>query len=412
MSDVLEKKKWINKLLNSQKRNANIFNKGYLSSYKYNAYYYIDSIVYFESKVWYHFRKHIEYYSDDEIIKTKITHLLVNFGHHQPNVKAVASYYRQKINYGYYSDMIEEIIEFDNEDQLPSTRIPIEDIVDIVYNSAINTKAVNIQQNNIEAQIKNTNVNMIVNDVFKALLPNDTINTVFADTINTNILQQMLCDFGSTEISDSSDIFNISERAPYIKNITDTDHKFIRYDNMPALHCKKKQKSKKKYNPIHHIKNHNDSDVKKYKTLVIGHGVRIGALLNTQLFKERHSTFNVYYNGIKILSNMHHNSIEVDNHWQYINSYNGKINEQSVDKDFIDPRFTDKNEQALYNYNITLQIPLKLNIESSLSTIINNSNATINKLMNETAINYTTIKNIFDVFLNNYQFDSNGNNDE
>ena len=292
----------------------------------------ITDVLYFDSKLWYYYK--VSYINSN----TSPEHYLVYFGHYQPSIFNIKA---RKYN---------DIIKFDYQYQLPSTMVAIEDIVDIIYNATINSKAVLDSSDNTLTQIINESITPLYKDLDNNRARNPIEKTTYPMLNNYQFLQLLTSYFG---IYNDNITNRISHHGRTINRFLSYyyDKQYYMHKFMPvkAFQSLKKLRDKNiinnkntKCNYIYHIVDENIND--NYKVLVIGHAVRLG-----KLYKQKSKDDDYFKaksnNGIAInevfYENNHHGSIEVDNHYNYTNNYTGFHNEDAIDSSFTNPIVTD-----------------------------------------------------------------------
>ena len=366
----VNKENWIIKLFHYKSHPSKIF------TYAINYDIKIIGVVYFESKIWYYTIYNEIIYDPKFTQSTK--HLLVNFGHHQPSAKNLRSYAEKLKGYNTYICNFEEVIEFNDPEQLPSTIVPIEELIVLVHNATINTKATNLSIN--DPTQNNLLASKIFNESFKSLVNHNGERAINYDNIIQKNLYGMLNSY--RYLVKTIQHFGMLPTIFYKSTINGIKTgSGIRYEpaNLYKKHYKDTIIHKELRKPYHLI----DSDPNYYKVLMIGHGIRIGALLDKKLFKDRNLSFLMCKN--IMLSNMHHNSLELDNYWNYTNNYSGgAINENAVDDEFASPEITDINIDDLKYHNIINNNALTIEIDDAFNERINHDTNTLkNKLIDK-----------------------------
>lgn len=341
MSYDVEKRKWLDKLFKYERDKDNL----------YHLKLEITHVLYFNSKMYYIGRE-----NDDK-------YFMCYFGHVQPCISNL-------------NKSLEYIDNIENINDLPSTIVPIEDVCEIMDTSCINDLAENILvDQTVDDTINKYNdsrVRSILSDEVReyfTILDNEgdknddrVTNKIVVNNTHFGLLSSFIC---------SSDKLSSSQREHliYKNSIVDNINLYISSND----NCIRKDKVIDNSNNLFNnliLSKEDKRKVEDYRTLIIGHAIRIGEV-NTNLFKPRYT--NVSESNF---TNLHHTSIEMDNHWRYHNYMTLEDDERSVDETF---------SKFLSYENMNLEPILKNN--ESVNVIINDSYNEDIKEINENKLN-------------------------
>ena len=338
----------------------------------------IDKVLYFSSKIWY-----IGSIIEDNITKP----FMAYFGHYQPNAKSIIT-----------EDNIVDIIFIDlNKDILPSTVVPIEDVIEIMYNSTINDLESNSDIVDVDelrsrkaAHIKNDEIDKIErtmngvsseNNSRATLLNLSTDKLTFPNSHNYGMLGALYrnalmayFEFGTSPFFDSLQTFMFSKD----------------YKNREEITSGKYQG----YN--HYESSYDDTVSKEQNVYIIGHAIRIGYIKNDkEKFIGRYGS--VIGKDIKI-TNLHHNCLEMDNEWKYYNSMLMQEGEESLDLPFCKLASLDFNIQPFLSETDKMEkTKITISLSSNLESFINDDKE---NLLKEDDDGYDTLFNNYKTIIN------------
>lgn len=356
---IEEKQKWIDKLFKYKDDNVEIV---------------IDRVLYFGSKNWY-----IGYIMD----KTSKKYFMAWFSHNQPNAKDILD-----------SNKVIEIIYSDDDSYIPSTATPICDAVEIMYNSAINDMMVNLNTCDMAKDLSDT-----VEKVENLVPPSDNDDEYkryklenFVYRTDTNI--QLI---GLLKTINNS--WNVNKQSSNVKL------SYAPWDNLMAstysTDIEKRDEAISIANDSDSIKKTNNHLVDDYvrtidnskNVLIIGHMIRIGKILNeSKLFKGRYSST---VGRTKQITNLHHTSIEMDNHWNHTSSMMMmKDGEESLDFLFKDLQKLNQNKRCLKS---ELKELYKELLTFSPDVNLSEFSESDDNIVNNKFIDYTSDRNFYEL---------------
>ena len=307
------------------------------------------------------------------------------------------------------------MIEFENECELPPTMIAIEDAVDVVYNATINCKSiVNNEDNIIDIINENiTSLNCDNNDDPETIIERHT----YPMLNNYQYMRFISTYFGNREkniskyIPNNEKLINTEKFNQYHYDKTYYMHSYIPFKVFRLLEKLRNDniinsKNDRNRIPYHIIDDNNNGS---YKVMIIGHAIAIGKLYeqddnNDKYFLER--TSNNVIIGEDSYIDYHHKSIEVDNHYNYINSHIIRYNNDAVEKSFSNPQESDDcyniDEKCIFNDYIDIDFTNDRLLDQK---IIDDNNALKNKLRDphcnkKYKNNKITLSDIVDIFSN------------
>lgn len=282
--------------------------------FKYDNNIYIDKVLYIDSKMYYCGRYNDKYF-------------ICYYGHSQPNIIEVIKYFNNEPN------SLIDFIECDKND-IPSTVVNIEDVIEVIYNSTINDQATNI----IEITNNSNKGQQLVNRINELIKKLTQLNYNKSYTISNNYNLSFY-----TSNCEYDEIALLSNYYRYNKNnmLNCNDYHInnfpgiLGFTYLSTLDFEERLK-KAVNNYFNNIKNSDDID---YHTLIIGHAIKIGEI-NEAFLCTRYSS--ISSSG---LVDQFQNSIETDNHYRYRNL-------DRIDGILHDDLFPNITEELDDNYEI------------------------------------------------------------
>lgn len=310
-------------------------------------------VLYFDSRMWY-------------IGKENDKNIMVWFGHNQPTAK--------NISLGKYIDLI----TFNSFSELPSTIVPLTDVVEIMSNATINDIATSIIENEKIESYDNSLYQSVIDNFNN--LNNETISLILRKIENMDYNLRYKYKFLKESILDGSFltslILNQKTNTRQINNNTSVLNSMPIADHLNVFLGSKDYKERNEncihktniFNNLNISINDNSKDYESREVMIIGHAIRIGILNNDLLYSRYNNIFNSTDQN-KILVNTHNTSIEMDNDWKYTNHMMLTSGEDSLDENFYGLEKTDININPLRikRFNISELSHLSFEIDERLN---------------------------------------------